>query len=459
MNHEGIAQVFDCGTSERGQPYFVMELVPGDPINRYCDEQRLSLVQRLQLVQQVCAAVQHAHQKGMVHRDLKPGNVLAHGDAAESKVKVIDFGLAKAMGEQPGEATLLTEAGQIVGTPGYMAPEQADPTNPDIDTRADVYALGVILYELLVGELPFPSAELRGNGLLEAQRILRHVDPPKPSARVSTAGDAATSAARARRTTVAALHRTLRTELDWVVLKAIDKDRSQRYPGASALAEDLQRFLDHEPLVAGPPSASYRLRKLVRRYRGQLVAVAAVVITSIVGAGFAIDYAAEASAQAALADRRAADLEKVAQFQSSQLGEVDPQQMGVRLRRGVPEQAAAPQTRAYSIRQRELGTGHPDALESINGHASLLGKRGEAEQAEDLLRSAIAANREVRAADDPALLTLRQTLDDDPGAIPLLVCNQPIVLAWPLPAELRRIVAENCLSSQRWCNLPQVGSR
>ncbi|MBK8979770.1 MAG: SUMF1/EgtB/PvdO family nonheme iron enzyme [Planctomycetes bacterium] len=284
MDHEGIAKVFDCGTSERGQPFFVMELVRGIPIDRFCEQHRLSLASRLKLVQQTCAAVQHAHQKGVVHRDLKPGNVLVSDDGGRLQVKIIDFGLAKAMGQKLVEATLFTEAGQIVGTPEYMAPEQADPTNQDIDTRADIYSLGVMLYLVLVGELPFPAAELRRAGMLEVQRILREVDPPKPSTRITSLGDDAAELARTRQISITALRKTLRTDLDWVVLKALDKDRNRRYDTANALRADLQRYLEHEPLLAGPPSAAYRLRKLLRRYRPQLVA-AVLVFAALLGGG------------------------------------------------------------------------------------------------------------------------------------------------------------------------------
>ncbi|HEX5052432.1 MAG TPA: protein kinase [Planctomycetota bacterium] len=293
MQHDGIARVFDCGTTERGQPYFVMELVRGVPLNEFCDRNRLSLAARIRLLQQVCAAVTHAHQKGVVHRDLKPGNVLVSDEESRRSVKIIDFGLAKAMGQKLVEATLFTEAGQVVGTPEYMAPEQADPTNQDIDTRADVYALGVMLYETLTGQLPFSQHDLRRAGLLEMQRVLRDVEPPKPSTRLSALLDA-TAIAEQRRTTATALRRTLRNDLDWLVLKALEKDRSRRYETANALAMDLQRYLDHEPLSAGPPSLGYRLRKLVRRYRGPIAAAAAIVVATAIGAGLALRYAIDA---------------------------------------------------------------------------------------------------------------------------------------------------------------------
>ncbi|MEM1447490.1 MAG: tetratricopeptide repeat protein [Planctomycetota bacterium] len=312
MDHDGIARVYDCGTTERGQPYFVMELVKGVPITEYAETHRLSLEARLGLVRQVCAAVQHAHQKGVVHRDLKPTNVLVTEDGEEPQVKVIDFGLAKAMGAKLVEASLFTEVGQILGTPTYMAPEQADPTNLDVDTRADIYAIGVILYEILVGDLPFSGEELREAGFVEAQRILREVEPPKPSSRLDSSPDQGSSVAARRRCTVSTLRRAMRDDLDWVVLKALDKDRNRRYETASAMSADLGRFLEHEPLVAGPPSATYRLRKLLRRHRAQVVTVALVLTAILVGtvATFVQYRRAEDSARLALAEKAEAELEE-----------------------------------------------------------------------------------------------------------------------------------------------------
>ena len=305
MDHEGIAKVFDCGTNDRGQPYFVMELVKGVPLDEFCERNRLSLLDRLKLMQQVCAAVQHAHQKGVIHRDLKPGNVLVGDVDGKLQVKIIDFGLAKAMGQKLIQESLFTEMGVVIGTPEYMAPEQADPSNLDIDTRADVYSLGVMLYELLVGELPLSGEQLRSAGWAEMQRVLREVEPQRPSTKLVSTGDRSTTQAQSLRVSTTALRRALKSDLDWVVVKALEKDRNRRYDSANALAADLQRFLDHEPLQAGPPSAVYRLQKLLRRHRGPVTAAALVLVAVIAGGASTISYYVKAQANAAVAERRA----------------------------------------------------------------------------------------------------------------------------------------------------------
>ena len=279
MSHEGIARIHDCGTTERGQPYFVMEFVDGVAITRYCDQHQLSLPQRLQLLQQACDAVEHAHQKGVLHRDLKPDNVLVFGDPSEPRVKIIDFGLAKSLAPDAEQVSLVTEVGRVLGTPEYMAPEQADASNADIDTRADIYALGAILYELLAGAQPFQGTSLRNLPAQELRRILTEVDPPRPSTRI----DATTSEiATARSMSPAALRRALQDDLDWVVRRAMEKDRKGRYQSPRELAADLQRYLDQEPVTAGPPSASYRVRKLLRRHRRRALAIGVVVVVAVV---------------------------------------------------------------------------------------------------------------------------------------------------------------------------------
>src|SRR5215470_1813707 len=283
MDHANIARVLDAGTSSAGRPYFVMDLVKGVPITRYCDEHRLTPRQRLELFLSVCQAVQHAHQKGIIHRDLKPSNVLVALYDGRPVPKVIDFGVAKAAGQSLTERTLVTGFGAIVGTLEYMSPEQAEVNQLDIDTRSDVYSLGVLLYELLAGSPPFSCKELEKAGVLEMLRMIREQEPTKPSTKLSTAEGLPTLAAN-RGTEPAKLMRLVRGELDWIVLKALEKDRSRRYETANGFAMDVQRYLADEPVLACPPSASYRFRKFARRNKRTLV-TAALLGAMLLGAG------------------------------------------------------------------------------------------------------------------------------------------------------------------------------
>jgi eukaryotic-like serine/threonine-protein kinase len=283
MGHPGIARVFDAGTTGDGLPYFVMEHVSGVWITEYCDQNRLSAEERLRLFVEVCEAVQHAHQKGIIHRDIKPSNVLVTVEEGKPRPKVIDFGVAKAIGQRLTEKTLFTERGVMVGTPGYMSPEQAQMTDLDVDTRTDVYSLGVLLYELLVGTVPFDPKRLREAGWAEMQRIVREEEPVKPSTKVSTLGEAATTVAEKRHTDPGALRRALRGDLDWITLKALEKDRTRRYGTAAEFAADIGRYLAHEPVAASPPSAAYRFQKLVRRHRAVFASAAVVLAALVVG--------------------------------------------------------------------------------------------------------------------------------------------------------------------------------
>jgi serine/threonine protein kinase len=283
MDHPNIAKVLDGGAAPDGRPFFVMELVRGIPITRYSDERHLTPRQRLELFIPICQAIQHAHQKGVIHRDLKPNNVLVAQYDGRPVPKVIDFGIAKAAGQPLTEQTLVTGFGTVVGTPEYMSPEQAELNQLDIDTRSDVYALGVLLYELLAGTTPFSRKELDKAGLLEILRVIREQEPPRPSARLSTA-DALPALAAKRGTEPRALTRLLRSELDWVVMKALEKDRNRRYETASGLAADVQRFLNGEPVSAVPPSASYRLRKFLRKHRRSVALVVIVFLALLAGA-------------------------------------------------------------------------------------------------------------------------------------------------------------------------------
>ncbi|HZN02591.1 MAG TPA: serine/threonine-protein kinase [Candidatus Polarisedimenticolia bacterium] len=269
MSHAHIAQVFDAGRTPQGQPYFAMEYVDGTWLTRHCDAGRLTVSQRLDLFLLVCEAIQHAHQKGVIHRDIKPSNILVQTGKDRPTPKVIDFGVAKAIGAHLTERTLVTQIGQTIGTPEYMSPEQSGPAGFDVDTRTDVYALGVVLYELLTGRLPFEAPEGDPD---ELRRRIREDEPKRPSVRVAGSGPEDADVARARGTDPAGLARRLRGDLDWITLKALAKDRAQRYGSAEDLAEDLRRHLAGLPVLAGPPTAAYRMSKFVRRH---LVAVAA----------------------------------------------------------------------------------------------------------------------------------------------------------------------------------------
>jgi len=283
MDHPNIARVFDAGATEKGRPYFVMEYVKGVPITEYCDTHRLNNRQRLELFIQVCEGIQHAHQKGIIHRDIKASNVLVTIQDDRAVPKIIDFGVAKAISQRLTERTMFTERGQLIGTPEYMSPEQAEMTGLDIDTRTDVYSLGVLLYELLIGVLPFESEELRSAGFDEIRRKIREQEPPKPSTRLTTPGFDTDHAMKSRQTDLHALTKQLKGELDWITMKAMAKDRTQRYASASELAADVMRYLKHEPVIAGPPSAMYRLRKYVRRHKVGVAAASLVVLAMVVG--------------------------------------------------------------------------------------------------------------------------------------------------------------------------------
>jgi tetratricopeptide (TPR) repeat protein len=290
MDHPNIAKVLDGGTTDSGRPYFVMELVKGVPITDYCDQNRVSIRERLELFASVCQAVQHAHQKGIIHRDIKPSNVLITLHDGMPVVKVIDFGVAKAVGQQLTDKTIYTQFSQMVGTPLYMSPEQAWQSGLDVDTRTDIYGLGVLLYELLTGTTPFDKERLSDVGYDEMRRIIREEEPPKPSTRISTLGQAATTVSTQRQSEPKRLSRLLRGELDWIVMKALEKDRDRRYETANGLAMDVQRYLHDEPVLACPPSSWYRFRKIARRQKTALLAVAGVVL-ALTGIAASIGWA------------------------------------------------------------------------------------------------------------------------------------------------------------------------
>ena len=286
MDHPNIAKVLDAGATDTGRPYFVMELVKGVPVTEYCDANNLTTRQRLELFLPVCHAVQHAHQKGIIHRDIKPSNILVTMADGSPVPKVIDFGIAKATSARLTEMTLFTEFRQLVGTPEYMSPEQAEMSGIDVDTRTDVYSLGVLLYELLTGTTPFDAKELRSKAYGEIQRMIREVEPPRPSTRLSSLGPTLATVAAHRRIEPRKLGQLMRGELDWIVMKAMEKDRTRRYETANSLALDVRQYLDNEPVSARPATATYRLRKFAAKHKvgfAAAAAVAAVLILGIIG--------------------------------------------------------------------------------------------------------------------------------------------------------------------------------
>jgi hypothetical protein len=370
MDHPNIARVFDAGATADGRPFFVMELVKGIPITKYCDDHRLTPRQRLELFVPVCQAVQHAHQKGVIHRDLKPSNVLVALYDDRPVPKVIDFGLAKAAGQPLTDRTLMTAFGAVVGTPEYMSPEQASFNQLDVDTRSDIYSLGVLLYELLTGSPPISRAELQRAGLLEVLRVIREQEPPRPSVRISSA-DTLPSLAAARNTEPRKLSALVRGDLDWIVMKALEKDRSRRYETATGLAADVQRHLAGETVTAVPPSAGYRVRKFVRRNRTAVITTAAVIAGSLV----AVAGQTWNLLQARAAERRAVAAEAKAVAETSAADE--------NARQAAVERDRALRAEAEAIRQKREANDQAAIARAVSDFLAkdLLGQADPARQA------------------------------------------------------------------------------
>src|SRR5262245_8017798 len=447
MNHPSIATVLDAGTSEAGLPYFVMELVKGVPITKYCDDVRASVRERLRLFVAVCHAIQHAHQKGVLHRDIKPANVLVSTEEAEPVPKVIDFGVAKALHKRLTERPQYTEVGQLVGTLEYMSPEQAELTTWDIDTRSDVYALGVLLYVLLAGSTPLDPRTLRSAPLSETLRLIREVDPQKPSARLAQAAEALPGLSAARSSDPARLLREVGGELDWIVMKALEKDRARRYEAASSLARDVERHLRNEPVDAGPPTRRYRLGKFLRRHRAEalmaaaglvlLVAAAAVSTWQAVRATRAEQSAAAVSeflqndllGQADLANQtgegsgRDPDvrvrtlLDRAAQTIEGKFAEEPLTEAAIRLTIGKAYRALGQYPegqrqleRSVELYAARLGADDPLTLRSKSALAYLYGAQGNYERAEPLSEEVVRGLTARLGADHPDTLVSKNNL-------------------------------------------------
>jgi serine/threonine protein kinase len=448
MNHPCIAKVFDAGATPDGQPYFVMEYVPGLPITDYCDQKHLKIQERLELFIKVCEGVQHAHQKAIIHRDLKPANILVVEVDGKPMPRIIDFGIAKAVSTQPAGETFFTRsAGGFVGTPGYMSPEQADPAVVDVDTRTDVYSLGIVLYVLLTGTLPFDPALWKKQPFHEALRQLREDDPPRPSTKISTARDTQKPTAELRSTEPQQLLSLLRGDLDWITMKAIEKDRVRRYDTPTELAADIRRYLRNEPVTARPAGTAYRVHKYIRRHR---VGVGVAAGLAIVLIAFAVTQTIQLRRITRERDRA----DRVTQFMTNMFKVSDPSEArgnsitareilekaskdidtglakdpelqadliatmaGTYLNLGLYQRALALFERALGIQRRTLGLNNPKTLQAMSLQGFLLGRQGRYAESEKLLRETLDIQSHfLGAANTDTLTTLSRlgvTLADE----------------------------------------------
>jgi serine/threonine protein kinase len=441
LDHPNIAHVYDAGTTEAGRPYFVMEYVKGLPITEYCDHHKLAIEDRLNLFRQVCLAVHHAHQKGIIHRDMKPSNILVSLQDDQAIPKIIDFGVAKAIAQPLTERTLLTEDSQLLGTPEYMSPEQADMATEDIDTRSDIYSLGVLLYVLLTGVLPFDSDTLRTGGIEHIRQIIRETDPKTPSTRLTKLGDEARKIAENRRTEIRTLAKHLHKELEWIPLKAMRKERAERYQSASELADDIGNYLNGKPLIAGPLSNVYRLKKFVRRNKALVSGVTAILTVLVAGIVvstlLAIGQARARSEAQAIADflkndvlssvspnkakgseitvryiLDAASENLEGKFKKEPLVEASIRDtLGWTYRMLGESKAAEPHLeRTLQLRQDHLGASNVETLESMGRLAWLRCEQGRNMEAAELLEKGLSISRRLWGDGNAQALDFANTL-------------------------------------------------
>jgi len=440
MDHPNIAKVFDAGTTETGRPYFVMELVRGIKITEYCDQNQLNTKERLALLIEVCHAVQHAHQKGIIHRDIKPSNIMVTLHDGVPVPKVIDFGIAKATEGRLTDETVYTQLHQFIGTPAYMSPEQAEMSGLDIDTRSDIYSLGVLLYELLAGSTPFDAKELMASGLDAMRKIIREQEPIRPSTRLATLhGADLTTTAKRRSTDSSKLLHQLRGDLDWIVMKCLEKDRARRYETANGLAADLERHLDNEPVVARPPSAAYRLQKAWRRNKAAFTAATLIAVALLAATGIS-------AWQAILARQRFAESEAISKFLTQVFQSPDPARDGRTITvaetlsnavakletdltnqpaRRAKLQATLGSTyfalglyrEAIALREKvrdyclaAYGPEHPDTLSAMDNLARSYGEVGRSQEAIKLGEQVLPLSRKVLGPEHPFTLTAMSTL-------------------------------------------------
>jgi serine/threonine protein kinase/tetratricopeptide (TPR) repeat protein len=409
MEHPAIAKVYEAGTTPSGRPYFVMEHVKGVPITEHCDRHMLTNRQRMDLFMEVCEGVQHAHHKAVIHRDLKPGNILVAIQNDKPVPKIIDFGVAKATAQKLTAQTMHTQLGVIVGTPAYMSPEQAEMTGQGVDTRTDVYALGVILYELLVGALPFDGKEFSDAGFEAMVRKIREDEPPKPSTRLSTMGEHSTESAKRRRTALPLLRRELSGDLDWITMKALEKDRTRRYSSPQDFAADIERYLADEPVLATPPSVSYRTRKFIKRHTWGVAAGAVGLAVLVAFAATMALQSKRIAAERDLAKQAQIDLESVVGFQAGMLSQTDPSLMGRRMMRDLYDRV--------EVIQRDSGSTDVQIAAALTQLDTLVGKVNATDFAlgvldEDILARAASALDE-RFADQPLIdARLRWTIGE-----------------------------------------------